>query len=149
MISTIKTQLEFQKKISLPAYQPEKRTGSCSVELRNVNLTYRNRKNAVSVLHDINLRLFDDDFVCVLGPSGCGKTSMLNVLAGYNTDITGEVLVHGKQHNRPDPCVGVVFQQPNLFPWLNVEKNVEFGLVMKGVPAKERTSRLIILNERI
>jgi NitT/TauT family transport system ATP-binding protein/taurine transport system ATP-binding protein len=92
------------------------------------------------VLHDINLRLFDDDFVCVLGPSGCGKTSLLNVLAGYNTDITGEVLVHGSQHSRPDPRVGVVFQQPNLFPWLNVEKNVEFGLVMKGIPRKERTS---------
>ena len=139
MINTVKTRLEFPKKVSLPAYQPEKRPDSCSVELRNVNLTYRNRKNSVPVLRDINLRLFDDDFVCVLRPSGCGKTSMLNVLAGYNTDIRGEVLIHGNRHNRPDPRVGVVFQQPNLFPWLSVERNVEFGLVMKGVPPGERT----------
>jgi NitT/TauT family transport system ATP-binding protein/taurine transport system ATP-binding protein len=138
MINTTKTRLEFPKIVSLSAYRSEKRTGSCSVELRNVNLTYRNGKNAVPVLDNINLRLFDDDFVCVLGPSGCGKTSLLNVLAGYNTGITGEVLVHGKQHNRPDPRVGVVFQQPNLFPWLSVEKNVEFGLVMKGVAPRER-----------
>jgi NitT/TauT family transport system ATP-binding protein/taurine transport system ATP-binding protein len=138
MISTVKPHREFSERISLPAYRPEKRNGFCSVELRNVHLRYRNKKKALLVLHDINLQLFDDDFVCVLGPSGCGKTSLLNVLAGYNTDIAGEVLVHGKPHNRPDPRVGVVFQQPNLFPWLSVERNVEFGLVMKGVASNER-----------
>jgi NitT/TauT family transport system ATP-binding protein/taurine transport system ATP-binding protein len=138
MISAAEHRREIQKGISLTAYRPEKRDGFCSVELRNVNLTYRNKKNVLPVLHDINLRLFDDDFVCVLGPSGCGKTSLLNILAGYNTDIAGEVLVHGKQYNRPDPRVGVVFQQPNLLPWLSVEKNVEFGLVMKGVSPQKR-----------
>jgi NitT/TauT family transport system ATP-binding protein/taurine transport system ATP-binding protein len=138
MISAVKHRRESHDGISLAAYRTEKRGGFCSVELRKVNLTYRNKKNVLPVLRDINLRLFDDDFVCVLGPSGCGKTSLLNVLAGYNTDIEGEVLVHGSRHNRPDPSVGVVFQQPNLFPWLSVEKNVEFGLVMKGVAPQKR-----------
>jgi NitT/TauT family transport system ATP-binding protein/taurine transport system ATP-binding protein len=122
----------------LPAYRPEKQSHTCLVELQSVSLAYRNKKNVLPVLQNINLRLFDDDFVCVLGPSGCGKTSLLNVLAGYNTDISGEVLVHGKCHNRPDPQVGVVFQQPNLFPWLSVEKNVEFGLTMMRMSPKDR-----------
>jgi NitT/TauT family transport system ATP-binding protein/taurine transport system ATP-binding protein len=125
--------------ISLPVYQSEEKKKFCSAALRNVNLTYRNKRTALQVLKNINLQLFDDDFVCVLGPSGCGKTSLLNVLAGYNTNISGEVLVHGKRHDRPTPNVGVVFQQPNLFPWLSVEKNIEFGLKMRGVSQKERT----------
>jgi NitT/TauT family transport system ATP-binding protein/taurine transport system ATP-binding protein len=120
------------------AYRPEDRGGISSVELRAVNLTYHNREKSLEVLQNINLQLFDDDFVCVLGPSGCGKTSLLNVLAGYNTDIAGEVLVNGKHHDCPNPDVGVVFQQPNLFPWLSVEKNIEFSLKLKKIPARER-----------
>jgi NitT/TauT family transport system ATP-binding protein/taurine transport system ATP-binding protein len=126
--------------VSLKSYRPEERGGSCSVELRKVSLTYHNKKKPLDVLQNINLRLFDDDFVCILGPSGCGKTSLLNVIAGYNNDISGEVLVQGKRHDCPDPNVGVVFQQPNLFPWLNVEKNIGFSLELKGIPPQERSN---------
>lgn len=116
----------------------EERNAKCSVELKDVNLIYKNGKQYLHVLNDIELKLFNDDFVCVLGPSGCGKTSLLNAIAGYNTDISGQVLINGMPHNKPNPDVGVVFQQPNIFPWLSVEKNVEFGLKMKGVHKKER-----------
>lgn len=116
----------------------EERSASCSVELKDVNLIYKNGKQYLHVLNNIELKLFNDDFVCVLGPSGCGKTSLLNAIAGYNTDISGQVLINGIPHNRPNPEVGVVFQQPNIFPWLSVEKNVEFGLKMKSIPKKER-----------
>ena len=116
----------------------EEKNEKCSVELKDVNLIYKNGKQYVNVLNDIELRLFNDDFVCVLGPSGCGKTSLLNAIAGYNTDISGQVLINGIPHNKPNSDVGVVFQQPNIFPWLSVEKNVEFGLKMKGIPVKKR-----------
>jgi NitT/TauT family transport system ATP-binding protein/taurine transport system ATP-binding protein len=116
----------------------EERNANCSVELKDVNLIYKNGKEYLNVLNDIDLKLFDDDFVCVLGPSGCGKTSLLNAIAGYNTDISGQVLINGAPHTKPNPEVGVVFQQPNIFPWLSVEKNVEFGLKMKKIPKKER-----------
>jgi len=116
----------------------EERSANCSVELKDVNLIYKNGKQYLHVLNDVQLKLFNDDFVCVLGPSGCGKTSLLNAIAGYNTDISGQVLVNGIPHNKPNPDVGVVFQQPNIFPWLSVEKNVEFGLKMKGIHKKER-----------
>lgn len=116
----------------------EEINANCSVELKDVNLIYKNGKEYLNILNNIDLKLFNDDFVCVLGPSGCGKTSLLNAIAGYNTDISGQVLINGLPHTKPNPDVGVVFQQPNIFPWLSVEKNVEFGLKMKGIPKRER-----------
>jgi len=123
---------------SVQINKSEERNENCSVELKDVNLIYKNGKEYLNVLSDINLKLFNEDFVCVLGPSGCGKTSLLNAIAGYNTDISGQVLINGIPHSKPNPDVGVVFQQPNIFPWASVEKNVEFGLKMKGIPKKER-----------
>jgi NitT/TauT family transport system ATP-binding protein/taurine transport system ATP-binding protein len=123
----------------LNGYPGGERDTDPSVELRNVRLIYQNSGKPARILEDINLKLYGDDFVCLLGPSGCGKTSLLNVLAGYNADTAeGEVLVDGKQHNSPNPDVGVVFQQPNLFPWLSVEKNIDFSLSLKRKPAAER-----------
>ncbi|MDF2567265.1 MAG: taurine transporter ATP-binding protein [Oscillospiraceae bacterium] len=110
----------------------------CTVELKDVNLIYNNKKKNIHVLKDIELKLYNDDFVCVLGPSGCGKTSLLNVIAGYNNDISGNVFIDAKPHTKPNPDVGVVFQQPNLFPWLSVEKNIEFGLKMQNRGRDER-----------
>lgn len=122
----------------VPINKSEVKRGKCSVELKDINLIYKNGKQHLNVLNNIQLKLFNEDFVCVLGPSGCGKTSLLNAIAGYNTDISGQVLVNGVPHSKPNPDVGVVFQQPNIFPWATVEKNVEFGLKMKGIPKKER-----------
>ncbi|MDR0552043.1 MAG: ABC transporter ATP-binding protein [Spirochaetaceae bacterium] len=126
---------EFEGRLN--GYSGGVRDAVPSVELRNVRLVYRNSGKPAYILQDINLSLYSDDFVCVLGPSGCGKTSLLNVLAGYGA-AEGDVLVEGKQHNKPNPDVGVVFQQPNLFPWLSVEKNIEFSLSLKRMPAAER-----------
>jgi NitT/TauT family transport system ATP-binding protein/taurine transport system ATP-binding protein len=116
--------------------------GPPAAELIDVSLVYRRGRGRARILDDINLRLFDRDLVCVLGPSGCGKTSLLGVLAGYVTDIDGTVLVGGRPHQGPDPSVGVVFQSPNLFPWLSAFKNVEFGLRMAGMPKAARRAKV-------
>ena len=108
------------------------------IELRNISLQYANGKNDLPVLDRINLRLDANDFVCLLGPSGCGKSSLLNILAGYQKPTAGEVMINDKPHTRPSSDVGVVFQHHNLFPWMTIEKNVEFGLKMKSVPKSER-----------
>jgi len=105
-------------------------------QLVNIGLTFGSKSsgNLSEVLRDINLELELGDFVCVLGSSGCGKTTLLRVLAGYQKPTVGQVIVSGKSHSEPDADVGVVFQRPNLFPWLSIAKNVEFGPKMQGMP---------------
>ena len=112
-------------------------------ELSNIGVTFGKGNSKNEVLKDINLNLDSGDFVCVLGSSGCGKTTLLRVLAGYQPLTTGQVKVAGKLHTKPDPDVGVVFQRPNLFPWLTIAGNVEFGPKMKGVNKTERRDRVI------
>jgi NitT/TauT family transport system ATP-binding protein/taurine transport system ATP-binding protein len=115
----------------------------------DVSLSYRRGRSRVTVLAGISARLWGNEFVCVLGPSGCGKTTLLNVLAGYALDYEGEVLVDGAPHLGPDPSVGVVFQSPNLFPWLSAADNIGFGLRMLKAPGDRRRARVRELLELI
>ncbi|WP_231558681.1 ABC transporter ATP-binding protein [Brevibacillus thermoruber] len=108
------------------------------IEVKDLCLHYQSRSHSLHVLDHINLHIDNNDFVCVLGPSGCGKSSLLNVLAGFQKPTSGEVIIHGKKHVKPNADVGVVFQHHNLFPWLTIEKNVAFGLQMKSVSKTER-----------
>jgi NitT/TauT family transport system ATP-binding protein/taurine transport system ATP-binding protein len=120
-----------------------------AAELFGVGLSFRRGRQTAIVLQDVNLKLHARDFVCVLGPSGCGKTSLLNVLAGYLTDIEGRILIDGRPHLGPNPSVGVVFQAPNLFPWLTAAENIEFGPRMLGVDKSRRRARAAELLEMI
>lgn len=108
------------------------------IEVKNLNLYYKGKNHTLHVLENINLQFYKNDFVCVLGSSGCGKSSLLNVLAGFQKPTTGEVIIDGKKHVRPNSDVGVVFQHHNLFPWLSIAKNIEFGLKMKSISKTER-----------
>jgi len=111
------------------------------LNLSGVSLTYpasRGSKQTIEVLRNVDLEVELRDFVCVIGSSGCGKTSLLRILAGYVQPTSGTVTLAGQAHTQPNAEVGVVFQQPNLFPWLTVEGNVEFGLKMKGVARTDR-----------
>lgn len=108
------------------------------IQLCDIGLVYRSAHREVEALWNINLEFQSGDFVCVIGSSGCGKTSLLRVIAGYDRPTSGTITVAGKAHTKPDADVGVVFQHPNLFPWLTIEKNVEFGPKMKGVPKSRR-----------
>ncbi|MBD2329236.1 ABC transporter ATP-binding protein [Alkalinema sp. FACHB-956] len=110
-------------------------------KLVNVSVSFGNGTDRNEVLQDINLALATGDFVCVLGSSGCGKTTLLRVLAAYQKPTQGSIWVAGKPHTAPNADVGVVFQRPNLFPWLSIARNVEFGLQMKRVAKLERKQR--------
>jgi taurine transport system ATP-binding protein len=108
------------------------------VDVKSVDFAYAQTKREHLILQNINLSLYEHELVCVLGPSGCGKSSLLNILAGFQHPTTGTVMIHGDEQTKPNPDVGVVFQHPNLFPWLTIEKNIEFGLKMQKVAKEER-----------
>ncbi|MCL6547461.1 MAG: ABC transporter ATP-binding protein [Alicyclobacillus sp.] len=108
------------------------------LELKGVGQWYRTRNQTVHVLRNIDLNIDVGEFVCVLGPSGCGKSTLLRIIAGIEAPSQGTVLCHGKPIAGPDKDRGVVFQQPALFPWLNIADNIAFGLKMQRVPVRER-----------
>lgn len=87
------------------------------------------------VLKDIDFSVHKEQFVCILGPSGCGKTTLLNLVAGFVAPSSGRILFNNAPVMEPGPERGVVFQDATLFPWLNVRKNVEFGLRQQGLKA--------------
>ena len=92
----------------------------------------------VTAIRDVNLEVKESEFVMIVGPSGCGKTTLINIIGGLDTATSGEVLLEGKPVTGPGADRGMVFQGYSLFPWLSVQKNVEFGLKMKGIAASER-----------
>lgn len=100
------------------------------------------------ILDDISLSLGKGEFVCLLGPSGCGKSTLMNLLAGFLKPDGGTLLLEGEPVTGAGPDRTVVFQQPQLFPWLSVMENVTFGLRMKGQNAEAcRTQALFYLDQ--
>ena len=108
------------------------------IEIENVTEVFETREGPFLALDRIDLNVHRNEFICVVGPSGCGKTTLMNIIAGLYAPTTGSVRVRGELVTGPGKGKGVVFQQYALYPWLTVQKNVEFGLRMKGVPAAER-----------
>ena len=93
--------------------------------------------DAVQALEPIDLDIAENAFVCLVGPSGCGKSTLLNILAGFETPTSGEVLMDGVPVRGPDPRRGVVFQQGALFTWMSVRDNVAFGPLATGKSSAE------------
>jgi NitT/TauT family transport system ATP-binding protein len=99
----------------------------------------RGGTGSLQVLEDVNLEIDAGDLVVLLGPSGCGKSTLLNLVAGFAQPTRGCVRHEGIPVMRPDRRRTVVFQDYALFPWMTVQKNVEFGLKAQGVAEAERS----------
>src|SRR6266568_6431635 len=109
------------------------------IELRNITLEYDSADNPVMALQDVSFSVEPSEFLCVVGQSGCGKTTMLNIAAGFLEPTKGAILIGGKAVTGRGGDRGVVFQDfAQLFPWRTAQRNVEFGLQMRGVAAAER-----------
>lgn len=99
-------------------------------------------KNAAEpALSDINLEIEDGEFICIVGPSGCGKSTLLNLIAGLETPTAGSIILDDKEVKGPGADRVVMFQEPALYPWLNVIDNVKFGMKLAGVPKSEQEKR--------
>ena len=107
------------------------------IDIRNVNKVFKTEQRDVVALKEINLDIPQGQFVCLLGPSGCGKSTLLNAIAGFALPSSGAITADGKLVTGPGPERGMVFQEYALFPWMTVEKNIAFGLEIKGTPQAE------------
>jgi ABC-type nitrate/sulfonate/bicarbonate transport system ATPase subunit len=84
-------------------------------------------------LNSASLEVGAGELVSLVGPSGCGKSTLLRLIAGLDTPNSGELFVGTEPITGPSASRGLVFQDPNLFPWLTVRRNVQAGLVARGV----------------
>jgi NitT/TauT family transport system ATP-binding protein len=107
---------------------------SIHIDVKGVNKVFRTDERDVVALKEINLQIPHGQFVCLLGPSGCGKSTLLNAIAGFSLPSSGVITADGKTVTGPGPERGMVFQEYALFPWMTVEKNIAFGLEIKGTP---------------
>ncbi len=113
-----------------------------SIEFKNITKTY----DQAPVLENINAEIENGEFFAVVGPSGCGKSTLLRMLAGLIDITDGIIKINGKQINglaAKDRNLTMVFQDYALFPFLNVEDNIAFGLKARKMPEEEIKRELL------
>src|SRR2546423_4598631 len=99
--------------------------------IEGVSKNFRSASGDVLALDRVSLNVAEAEFVCLVGASGCGKSTLLNIIAGLEKPDSGTVLQDGKPVTGPGRERLVMFQEPALFPWLNVFGNVLFPLKLK------------------
>jgi NitT/TauT family transport system ATP-binding protein len=130
----------MQPLANITSIKPAARAGV--VQVNGVGLVYKTSGQDVLAVSDVSLEVKPGRFVVLVGPSGCGKSSLLMMMAGLRHQTAGTISINGAPIDVPDPNrVGVVFQEPSLFPWLTAEENVEFPLTLRGVSKKERRAK--------
>lgn len=92
----------------------------------------------VRALGQVDLTIEPGEFVSLVGPSGCGKSTLLRLIAGLDQPTSGQIQVDGETVYEPHHERGLVFQDPNLFPWLNVRRNVAAGLAARGLHRQKK-----------
>ncbi|MGE3855917.1 MAG: ABC transporter ATP-binding protein [Dehalococcoidia bacterium] len=113
-------------------------TREALLSLSGVTKRFRTGRTDTLALDDVSLEVRAREIVCIVGPSGCGKSTLLNIAAGIDGQFEGAATFEGAPIAGMAQERAVVFQEPALFPWLNVRANVEFGLKLRGVPSAER-----------
>jgi NitT/TauT family transport system ATP-binding protein len=127
-----------QNQLTPLANAPEA-SAATAVQLTDVSKAYRTGRSDLLAIDRVSLTVRDGEFVCIIGASGCGKSTLLNLVAGLDMPTSGQVEVGGRR-------VGLMFQEPALFPWLTAGRNVELALKTRGV---ERAARRAQVDELI
>ena len=124
-------------------------TDAAAVSLRNVGKAFA--AGQVTALQEIELEIQPGEFISLIGPSGCGKSTLLRVIGDLVPPSAGEVIVNGKsaQRARRDGDYGIVFQDPVLYDWRTVARNISLPLEMKGWSARRRDDRVHELMELV
>ena len=117
--------------------------GSPKLQARDVSVMYMNERTGTRThaLENINLDVYDEEFVAIVGPSGCGKTTFLSAVDGLIPIQGGEIRIGGTPIHGPGRNRAVVFQQASLLPWRTVTGNVIYGLQLHGMATREAEAR--------
>jgi len=116
-------------------------TEASSLRVREVRKSFPTPENPMTrrlALDAVSVSLAAGELVSLVGPSGCGKSTLLRLIAGLDSPDSGELLIGSEPITGPNAERGLVFQDPNLFPWLTVRRNIQAGLVARGVLHEKR-----------
>lgn len=112
--------------------------GGISLRVEGVSKVFESEGRRVEALRPVDIEVAASEFVCFLGPSGCGKSTLLSIIAGLEAASAGQVFANGREVDGPGTDRVLLFQEAALFPWLDVQKNVEFGLRQAGMSKAKR-----------
>lgn len=113
------------------------------VQFQQVSKSFHVAGGDLEVIRQFDLSIEPGEFVAILGESGCGKSTLLRLVAGLDGDYRGDILIEGRRVSGIGADRGIVFQEPRLFPWLTVERNVELGLVNEPIDERQRAQRVL------
>jgi len=108
------------------------------IRIEHVTISYETQGRQLIVMEDVSFDIERGEILCIIGPSGCGKSSILNALSGFIAPMGGRIVVDGASGGLAALRRGVVFQEYALFPWQTAQRNVEFGLKVRGLPPLQR-----------
>jgi bicarbonate transport system ATP-binding protein len=126
--------------LTSPIVATEKTTDQPFLLIDQVSKVYPTKTGDYTVLDSIDLSVKEGEFVCVIGHSGCGKSTLLDMVSGFNTPTSGQVLLNGKAITTPGPDRMVVFQNYCLLPWKTVYENVHLA-VSSVFPQKSKAEK--------
>ncbi|WIV19919.1 ABC transporter ATP-binding protein [Paenibacillus polygoni] len=116
------------------------------IELKGISKFFKQEE----VIKDLDLTIKDGSFTVLVGPSGCGKSTTLRMIAGLDDQSSGDIFIDGKRVNGVPPGmrdVAMVFQNYALYPTMSVHNNIEFGLINRKIPKKERETLIADIAE--
>ncbi|MCA1515377.1 ABC transporter ATP-binding protein [Bradyrhizobium sp. NBAIM01] len=118
-------------------YPPSAAARQAIIRVEDLSIVFDAPSGQVIAVDRVSLAVAQGEFVSIVGPSGCGKSTLLNAMAGLERPFGGQVLMAGEAMRKPRPEIGMVFQQPHLFPWKSVRRNIAHGPRALGKPKAE------------
>jgi len=128
------------------------------IQIENVSRIYGTNGVEVNALRSLSLSIHKGEFTAIAGPSGSGKTTLLNIISGLDMPTSGRVILAGKEVSRMKGSelsdfrrdhIGFIFQSYNLIPVLSVRENIEYVMLLQGIPESERSTRVAAILEDV
>ena len=114
------------------------------LKISNVDVSFGSDDSKVDILSNINLEVQQNEFIAIIGFSGSGKSTLISLLAGLQAPSCGYINLENKKILKPDPSLGIMFQNYSLLPWLSVYENINLAVnkVFPNMSSKNKDSHI-------